>query len=96
MAIAPADPGIFALGAGQGAIVHLAGIVLNANAPAHAVDYVEIYANGLGAVNNTPAAGAQAMENPLSSLIGNATVTIGRVSAPVSLAGLAPGFVGLY
>lgn len=93
------DPGIFSLGApegGQGAIVNLAGIVVDANAPAHAGDYLEIYATGLGAVTNTPQTGAVAVASPLAWLIGNATVTIGGVASPVIFAGLAPGYVGLY
>jgi uncharacterized protein (TIGR03437 family) len=99
VALAPADPGTFALGApegGQGAIVNLAGIVVDANSPAHAGDYLQIYANGLGPVSNPPKTGGAAVATPLSSLIGNLSVTIGGVSAPVSFAGLAPGFIGLY
>jgi uncharacterized protein (TIGR03437 family) len=99
VAIGTADPGIFSLGApqgGQGAIVNLAGIVVDANSPAHAGDYLQIYANGLGPVSNTPQTGAIAGASPLSYLIGKATATIGGVPAPVSFAGLAPGFVGLY
>jgi len=93
------DPGIFSLGApqgGQGAILNLAGIVVDANSPAHAGDYLEIYSTGLGAVTNTPQTGAVALVTPLSYLIRNATVTIGGVAAPVIFAGLAPGYVGLY
>jgi uncharacterized protein (TIGR03437 family) len=95
-----ADPGIFSLGApqgGQGAIVNLAGSVVNANSPAHAGDYLEIYATGLGPVSNQPATGAEAGISLLSNLTGNATVTIGGVPAPViTFAGLAPTFIGLY
>jgi uncharacterized protein (TIGR03437 family) len=97
--VGPADPGIFSLGApqgGQGAIVNLAGMVVDASSPAHAGDYLQIYGTGLGAVSNTPQTGAAAVATPLSQLIGNATATIGGVSTPVSFAGLAPGFVGLY
>jgi uncharacterized protein (TIGR03437 family) len=36
------------------------------------------------------------MPETTCTLIGNAGVTIGGVPAPVSFAGLAPGFVGLY
>ncbi len=99
VALAPSDPGIFSLGApqgGQGAIVNLSGIVVDANSPAHAGDYLQIYATGLGAVSNTPQTGVQAVSSPLSSLIGNLVVTIGGVPAFVSFAGLAPGFIGLY
>ena len=99
VAVGLADPGIFSLGApqgGQGAIVTLAGIVVDANSPAHAGDYLEVYANGLGAVSNTPQTGAVALAIPLSGMISYPTVTIGGVPAPVIFAGLAPGFIGLY
>ena len=99
IAIAAADPGIFSLGApqsGQGAIVNLAGLVVDANSPAHVGDYLQIYATGLGPVSNTPQTGAVAGSTPLSYLIGKAAVTIGGVAAPVGFTGLTPGFVGLY
>ncbi len=99
ISVGAADPGIFSLGApqgGQGAIVSPAGIVVDANSPAHAGDYVEIYCTGLGAVSNTPETGAVASASPSSNLIGNPTVTIGGVPAAVSFAGLAPGYIGLY
>ncbi|MBZ5726799.1 MAG: hypothetical protein LAP87_17605 [Acidobacteriia bacterium] len=99
ISVGAADPGIFSLGApqgGQGAIVNPAGIVVDANSPAHAGDYVEIFCTGLGAVSNTPQTGAVAVASPLSKLIGNPTVTIGGVPAAVSFAGLASGFIGLY
>ncbi len=99
IALGLANPGIFSLGApqgGQGAIVNLAGNVVNANSPAHAGDYLQVYATGLGAVSNTPQTGAEAGVSPLSYLIGKATATIGGVQAPVTFAGLAPGFIGLY
>ena len=99
VAVGPADPGIFSLGApvgGQGAIVTLAGIVVDANSPAHAGDYLEVYANGLGAVSNTPQTGAVAVAIPLSGMTSYPTATIGGVPAPVIWAGLAPGFIGLY
>jgi uncharacterized protein (TIGR03437 family) len=99
LAIGAAGPGIFSMGApqgGQGAIVNVAGKVVNATSPAHAGDYLQIYATGLGAVSNPPQTGAAAVASPLSYLIGNLTATIGGVPAPVSFAGLTPGFVGLY
>jgi len=94
-----AAAGIFSLGApngGQGAIINGNGVVVDANSPAHAGDYLEIFCTGLGAVSNTPQTGAEAGANPLSSLIGTLTATIGGVSAPVVFAGLAPGYTGLY
>jgi uncharacterized protein (TIGR03437 family) len=94
-----ADPGIFSLGApqgGQGAIVNVAGAVVDANSPAHAGDYLQIYATGLGPVSNQPQTGAAASGSVLSYAITYPAATIGGVPALVSFAGLAPGFVGLY
>jgi uncharacterized protein (TIGR03437 family) len=94
-----ADPGIFSLGVpqgGQGAITNAAGVVVDANSPAHAGDYLQIFATGLGTVTNTPQTGAAAAGSPLSYVINYPTATIGGVKAPVSFAGLSPGFIGLY
>src|SRR5579871_133044 len=64
--------------------------------PAHPGEYVEVFCTGLGAVSNPPATGAAPPSTPLSSTVSTVTASIGGVPAPVSFAGLAPGFVGLY
>ncbi len=99
--VAPSDPGIFSLGApqgGQGAIENVAGSVVDANSPAHAGDYILVFATGLGAVSNTPPTGAAASQSPLSIVLAmtHPTATVGGVAAFVGFAGLAPGFIGLY
>lgn len=99
VSVAQNDPGIFSLGApqgGQGAIENVAGTVVDSNSPAHAGDYLLIFATGLGMVTNPPPTAALALSAPLSYLIGYPSATIGGVPAPVSFAGLAPGYVGLY
>jgi uncharacterized protein (TIGR03437 family) len=55
-----------------------------------------IWATGLGAVSNAPRTGHPAPVSPLATLSGQVSVTIGGVTAPVSFAGLAPNFAGLY
>jgi uncharacterized protein (TIGR03437 family) len=93
------DPGIFSLGApqgGQGAIENVGGAVVDAHSPAHAGDYLLVFATGLGAVTNPPRTGAAATASPLSQLSVYPTATIGGLPATVSFAGLAPGFIGLY
>jgi len=57
---------------------------------------ITIWATGLGAVTNAPASGRPALADPLSRVIAPVEVRIGGVAAPVSFAGLAPGFAGLY
>ena len=53
------------------------------------MDYLQIYSTGPGAVNNALQTGAEAVATP-------PTATIGGVPAPVSFAGPALGFIGLY
>jgi uncharacterized protein (TIGR03437 family) len=55
-----------------------------------------IWATGLGALSNSPASGRPAVADPMSRVIAAVEVRIGGVAAPVSFAGLAPGFAGLY
>jgi minor extracellular serine protease Vpr len=57
---------------------------------------IALFANGLGAVINTPASGDPASSTTLSQTTQTPTVTIGGVAAPISFSGLAPGFAGLY
>jgi uncharacterized protein (TIGR03437 family) len=57
---------------------------------------ITIWATGLGAVSNAPASGRPAVADPMSRVIAPVEVRIGGVAAPVSFAGLAPGFAGLY
>jgi uncharacterized protein (TIGR03437 family) len=58
---------------------------------------IQVYANGLGAVDPRPASGEPSpAAEPLSRSTVVPTVTIGGVPAPVSFSGLAPYFVGLY
>jgi minor extracellular serine protease Vpr len=57
---------------------------------------IALYANGLGAVTNTPPSGDPASSTALSQTTQTPTVTIGGASAPVSFSGLAPGFAALY
>jgi uncharacterized protein (TIGR03437 family) len=103
------QPGIFTTaqnGQGQGSIL-INGTALVAGPsglgqqPASRGQYIEIYATGLGKVvgpsgSTPPADGQPAPGAPLFNTQATATVTIGGVNAPVTFAGLAPGFVALY
>jgi uncharacterized protein (TIGR03437 family) len=104
-----ASPGIFSLdssGSGQGA-VQIANTAIFA-APSGVVppgalarpvnrgEFLTIYCSGLGDVSDRPATGSAATGSSLSTTLLAATATIGGVSAPVTFAGLSPGFVGLY
>jgi uncharacterized protein (TIGR03437 family) len=59
-------------------------------------DTAVIYATGLGAVTNAPATGRAASREPLSRVVAPVDVRIGGTSVPVTFAGLAPGYAGLY
>jgi uncharacterized protein (TIGR03437 family) len=60
------------------------------------VDYIEIYCNGLGPVNNPPADGQPAGTNPVPQTPVPPTVTVGGVNAPAVFSGLSPGSIALY
>jgi len=98
--IIPATPSIFSLtvdGKGQGAILNGKGAVVNSAAPATAGDTVAVYATGLGATQPSVVSGVAAPSaEPLARVTATVTAGVGGNPAPVSFAGLAPGFVGLY
>jgi len=95
-----ASPGIFTLdqsGGGQGAIlVAGAGMVADAARPARLGETIEVYATGLGAVEESPGDGTANPTDRLIRVTGEVTARIGVEPVRVTFAGLAPGFVGLY
>ena len=101
--IAPAQPAIYSQnqsGSGAGAIVVVTpnGTQFQADPshPASAGDSLTIYCAGLGVVDVSVPAGAAAPVSPLAKATTTISATIGGIAAPVSFAGLAPGFAGLY
>ena len=71
------------------------GLIGSGNA-ARRGEIIQVYANGLGPVNNQPASGAVAPSQPLATSKAVPSVTIGGRPAEVVFSGLAPQFVGLY
>jgi uncharacterized protein (TIGR03437 family) len=59
-------------------------------------DYLQVYATGLGALQNAPKDGFPAPFSPLETTVGTVTATLGGVSVPVAYSGLTPGLVALY
>jgi uncharacterized protein (TIGR03437 family) len=91
LVLAPAVPSVFSLdnsGKGEAAALHAgtAQRVTTAN-PATAGEYVSLFLTGLGATYQS--GGLFFASAPVS-------VSLSNTSAPVTFAGLAPGFVGLY
>ncbi len=106
--LANPSPAIFSInqqGTGQG-VVQLANSTTFAapsgsipgvqSSPVTRGNFVTIYCTGLGAVTNQPVDGALSSGTNLSLVVATVTATVGGVNAPVSFAGLAPGFVALY
>ncbi len=105
LTMAALQPGIYTVnlsGSGPGVVANaLTGQLNSATAPAHAGDFLVVYATGLGAVQGPngeagPADGAATPLSPLFRTKAAVTATIGGVDAPVSFAGLTPTFAGLY
>jgi uncharacterized protein (TIGR03437 family) len=103
--VAAVAPGVYTVdtsGSGAGIVTNaLTGALITAANPAHAGDYLAVYCTGLGAVMGPngeaePGDGAAAPAGLIYSVGGKVTATIGGVSAPVTFAGLTPGFAGLY
>jgi uncharacterized protein (TIGR03437 family) len=93
--IQAAAPGLFVQG--SHAIVQNSDYSLNSSSdPAKVGSAIYVYLTGAGPVSNQPADGAAAGSSPVSTDTSTATAIIGGMSATVSFAGLAPGFVGLW
>ncbi len=86
-------PAFFEISTGAVAALDLNYKIIGASNPAVRGQPVALYVNGLGPVTNTPPSGDPAAQSQTTS---TPIVTIGGVAAPVSFAGLAPGFAGLY
>jgi minor extracellular serine protease Vpr len=69
---------------------------ITAGNPARQGQAVQLFANGLGPLNNQPATGDPAVASPLATCKSVPTVMIGGKNAVGSFCGLAPGFPGLY
>jgi uncharacterized protein (TIGR03437 family) len=98
--VAAASPGIFIVdqASNAGAVLHAADYSLvTSSSPARPSEFLLIYCTGLGAVGTPVGSGAAAPSGPpLANAINLPAVSIAGLSANVTFAGLAPGFVGLY
>ena len=99
--VAAAQPAVFTRdlsGKGAGIIVGYKpdGTSQEVGQPVTTGDTIVIYCSGLGAVSPPVPAGSAAPSATLSSTVNPVTVSIAGKDAPVSFAGLAPGFTGLY
>ena len=98
--VAPTDPAVYTQdrsGTGLGLIATADYKLITNDNPPRQGDVVLIYSNGLGAVNPPIITGTPAsLTGPLSQTTNAVHVTIGGVDAPVSFAGIAPGYSDLY
>jgi uncharacterized protein (TIGR03437 family) len=91
-----AQPGVFSYNVGSnafGVVLHANFQLADSNHPVSPGEVVLIFCTNLGAVSPAPADGAAGSGQ---KTVAPVTVTMGGSSAPVSFAGLAANFVGLY
>jgi len=105
LTVAELQPGIYTVnetGSGPGIVTEaLTGQLNSASNPAHAGDYLVIYATGLGALTGPngetePADGAGAPTTTTFHTTSTVTATIGGVSTPVLFSGLTATLAALY
>ena len=75
--------------------VNSAGALLSTTNPVAAGAPVILYVTGIGQVDNLVATGNAAPATPLSRASAVVSATVNNLDAPVTFAGLAPGFAGL-
>ncbi len=100
VAVTSTSPAIFSMdvdGQSRAVLFHdVDGTLVLPAYPADADESLTLYATGLGPVNPVVPAGELNPQDPPSRTNQPVTVTIGGESYPVTWAGLAPGFVGVY
>ena len=95
--IAASAPAFFGCGTAVCALDYPNYNVITTNNPAKRGQYIQLYANGLGPVTNTPGDGAAApLAGPLAWTTTTPVVMIGGAQAQVTFNGLAPGYPALY
>jgi uncharacterized protein (TIGR03437 family) len=91
-----AQPGVFSYNVGSntfGVVLHANFQLADTNHPVSPGEVVLIFCTNLGAVSHAPTDGAAGAGQ---KTVAPVTVSMGGASAPVSFAGLAANFVGLY
>ena len=95
ISLAPVAPAFFLMADGNLWARDLNYQAINASAPAHPGETIELYANGLGPVTNQPASGDPAPSGPYAETP-TPVVRIGTQQANVLFSGLTPGSGTLY
>jgi uncharacterized protein (TIGR03437 family) len=91
-----AQPALFTTDGARAAALHPDYRPVLTEAPARRGEVIQLYATGLGQVENPPPTGTAAPLSPLAPTLVPPVVTIGGVAAAVHFSGLAPGAVGQY
>lgn len=97
--IAASSPAFFQLDQQNAIATRADGSVITPDNPAHAGDYVVLYATGLGQTNPPMAVGEVPAKAAQIKQLGDLKVSLGGVaidSSQIMYAGVSPGFGGLY
>jgi len=89
VSVLPATPSVLA-------VTHQDGSRVSTTSPPIPGETLQIWAAGLGSVNDNLVIGAAAPSDPAESTVSVPSVAIGSTPLSVTFSGLAPGYVGLY
>jgi uncharacterized protein (TIGR03437 family) len=95
--VAEVQPAVYTSDGARAVVVHNDDFTLvTAARPLVPGEFAFVYAAGLGGVTNPPATGAAAPLSAPAAAVADVRVTLAGLPCEVQLAGLAPGFVGVY
>lgn len=99
IALVNSAPALFGIGGGFAIATHLDGSLLSGTSPAHAGEFVVVYATGLGCTLPNPEYDEIPSAAAVMEWIGDLKVSLGGVpldAGNIWYAGVTPGFLGLY
>src|SRR5262249_44042227 len=96
VSLAAVSPGVLAYADGTLVAQHADGVLVDSARPARAGEVLVTYLVGMGGTDPSISSGAASPSNPLARSRSSLEMLVDGQTAPISFAGLTPGFVGLF